>query len=321
MEKRIFIIVGAILFLLVAVLGFIFVFYLANNIPAEEPLIESNKDFFFSVIMIPDTQKYSAKYPEIFLAQTRWIAENKKKLNIVFVAHVGDLVDSPLDRNQWIRAQKAMRVLSDNNIPFGVSLGNHDYNSVSKRTTLFGEYFSESDFGPVLEQSYLSFGNGFAKMNVRDNLSKFDKNIVFVFASICPKKETLADLNLLIREINSEKIFITHGYLGADGNRYVHVCKSTQYIWDSFIKKSENMNIVLSGHVHDEAIKISKNSFKQEVIQILSDYQDQDGQKSGYLKILTFYPGKNVLEMKTYSPFTNNFFDSNIDRNFSFEIN
>jgi len=34
--------------------------------------------------MLPDTQHYSRKYPELFLAQTQWIRENRRKENNQF---------------------------------------------------------------------------------------------------------------------------------------------------------------------------------------------------------------------------------------------
>ena len=39
----------------------------------------------FSIVVLPDTQNYSTSYPNIFSAQTQWIANNKDALNIVFL--------------------------------------------------------------------------------------------------------------------------------------------------------------------------------------------------------------------------------------------
>jgi len=38
----------------------------------------------FTLVMLPDTQHYSRKYPELFLAQTQWIRENRRKENNQF---------------------------------------------------------------------------------------------------------------------------------------------------------------------------------------------------------------------------------------------
>ena len=63
----------------------------------------------FTIVMLPDTQHYSRRYHELFMAQTEWIKENRDKENIVFVTHVGDLVDGHKQgTNQWVVANQAM---------------------------------------------------------------------------------------------------------------------------------------------------------------------------------------------------------------------
>ena len=103
----------------------------------------------FTVVLLPDTQHYSRKYPELFMAQTEWIKANLDKESIVFVTHVGDVVnDHKKDTNQWLVAQKAMSVL-DGAVPWGVAIGNHDFDSSACRpdkATTFLQYFSPERF-------------------------------------------------------------------------------------------------------------------------------------------------------------------------------
>ena len=79
--------------------------------------------------MLPDTQIYSEKRPDLFFAQTNWIRQNRDKENIVFVTHVGDLVQSHgYKPSEWKVADEAMAVL-DGVVPYGIAIGNHDYDS------------------------------------------------------------------------------------------------------------------------------------------------------------------------------------------------
>ena len=80
----------------------------------------------FTIIVLPDTQYYSEKYPSIFKVQTQWIVNNKNTLNIAYVAHTGDIVQHPNDESEWINADKAMSELDIAMIPYGVVPGNHD---------------------------------------------------------------------------------------------------------------------------------------------------------------------------------------------------
>ena len=90
---------------------------------------ETEKSLAFRIIILPDTQKYVLKghYPEIFTNQTQWIADNKDILNIKFVIHVGDIVDTWDSEIEWNYADASMSILDENNIPYSVIPGNHDH--------------------------------------------------------------------------------------------------------------------------------------------------------------------------------------------------
>ena len=80
----------------------------------------------FTLVVLPDTQEYAKSYPAVFEAQTRWIVENRQRENIVFVSHLGDVVDNAPNLDQWTNAKSAMARLDRAGLPYGVALGNHD---------------------------------------------------------------------------------------------------------------------------------------------------------------------------------------------------
>ena len=86
----------------------------------------------FSLVVLPDTQFYSEKYPDIFIAQTRWIRDQKDTLNIVAVLHEGDIVQNPGNEQEWKVADEAFSRLKGV-VPWGVAIGNHDYDLVEPR--------------------------------------------------------------------------------------------------------------------------------------------------------------------------------------------
>src|SRR3954449_200315 len=71
----------------------------------------------FSIVVLPDTQYYSASYPQIFNAQTQWISANRDALNIQLVIGVGDIVDGPMQTSQWQNADTAVKYL-DGVVPY-----------------------------------------------------------------------------------------------------------------------------------------------------------------------------------------------------------
>ena len=48
----------------------------------------------FSIVVLPDPQHYARTYTKEGMAQTEWISEQAKTLQIKFVVTVGDNVDS-----------------------------------------------------------------------------------------------------------------------------------------------------------------------------------------------------------------------------------
>ena len=80
----------------------------------------------FTVVALPDTQVYADSYPEVFDAQTQWIADNAEALNITFVTHLGDVVDNGPSERQWEAARASLDILDAAGVAYGIGMGNHD---------------------------------------------------------------------------------------------------------------------------------------------------------------------------------------------------
>jgi hypothetical protein len=137
----------AVLALLVLFMGMASWFAPGTAYDGDERGVE--KSTRFTIAVIPDTQNYvddTKKQPastKSFLSQTAYLATHKNALNLVFVTHLGDVVQhgdgtngTPGDKSyggqaEWDRALCAMKLLADADIPFGMSPGNHDYDNSS----------------------------------------------------------------------------------------------------------------------------------------------------------------------------------------------
>lgn len=87
----------------------------------ENPTAEPS----FSVVLLPDTQYYSEKYSDTYVAQALWIRQQAKQDNIKFVVHLGDIVQTSTQQPQWENADRALRLL-DGVVPYSMARGNHD---------------------------------------------------------------------------------------------------------------------------------------------------------------------------------------------------
>lgn len=124
------------------------------SISSSKPL-PSLPEGAFTIVVIPDTQSYLGKgckgtpnsidpvtNPNLE-AQVAWITQHRETENIVFVTHVGDIVDKN-NADQWAVAKQHLDKLLGN-VPFSLTVGNHDMTSKGD-ARLFQQHFPASSF-------------------------------------------------------------------------------------------------------------------------------------------------------------------------------
>ena len=252
----------------------------------------------FTIIVLPDTQTYSEYYPEIFQSQTQWIAENKDTLNIVYVAHEGDIVEHSENESEWIRADSAMSLLDAAMIPYGVVPGNHD-----EPTTFYNEYFGVDRFCntyPTDCRSY--YGDGYPAGSNDSNYTRFSAGgmdfIVINLDYVNPAAGVLDWADQLLKDnIDRRAIVVSHYILNSNAT----FGSWGQQIYDT-LKDNPNLFLMLCGHIHAEARRTDGTLHT-----LLADFQDYPNGGNGFLRILHFSPEKNEIQVDTYSPWLNQY--------------
>lgn len=244
------------------------------------------------------------------MAQTQWIKENRDKEKIVFVTHVGDIVnDHGKDTNQWEVANKAMSIL-DGVVPWAVAIGNHDFDSVARHPnagTTFVKYF-----GPQRFASHPWFGG--ASTNGMNSYQLFSAGgIDFVILHLqldVPDFAIEWASDVLRSHPQRAAIVTTHSYLnGVSGTNGYNspVSKygnSGEEVWNKFIRCHPQIFLVLCGH-HQLTVayhQISTNDVGSRVVEILADYQKGHHGGDAWLRLLRFVPAEGVIQVQTYSP-------------------
>ena len=85
----------------------------------------SNKVHHARMVLVPDTQTYAEKYPEILDAQVDWI--EKESSNISLVIQQGDLTQNNSE-TEWKTVKNAFYRLNGK-VPYVLAVGNHDMGS------------------------------------------------------------------------------------------------------------------------------------------------------------------------------------------------
>jgi 3',5'-cyclic AMP phosphodiesterase CpdA len=264
----------------------------------------------FTIVALPDTQFYSRDFPQIFQAQVDWIIANRTNLNIVYVVQLGDIVnDGDKLPSQWLAATSALYRLESpaltglpDGIPYGVVPGNHDH--------LGGTKNYHANFGPEHFAGYKYYGGHFGA----DNQNHFDRFsaggldfiVVYVdFNGADPgiNYSALDEWSYGVLKTNARRraIVVSHDLLAVNGDWDVH----GRAIYNN-LRGCTNLFLMLSGHNHGEARRA--DAFAGHTIQTcLSDYQSLTNGGNGFLRLYQFSPAHNVIRVKTYSPWINQY--------------
>ena len=315
---------------------FFLLFLFPGSIQAGNVVIEkvasSGVGRSFVVVVLPDTQCYydilSNRALHIFKDQTSWIQDNLIDKNIKFVVHLGDVVQNRAE-HEWLGAVEAMNYL-DGLVPYAITVGNHD--------TIFknpGYVRNSEDFHkyfPLKNYSDLpSFGGVFEKGFIENSFHYFSGGglkYLVIGLEYLPRDEVLEWANSVVKKHSNYRVIVfTHAYLHHD-NDYVgedvdpHILEKVKIeppnglinlgedIWNKFIRKHENIFLVLNGHITFKTKGkdgvghlISEGDHGNKVFQIGSNYQQLENGGNGFLRIMEFYPDENKIAVETFSPF------------------
>ncbi len=245
----------------------------------------------FSVVLLPDTQLYSEKFPENYLAQTEWIRDRACKDRTRLVIHLGDIVQNPTVEKEWIVADRAHRLL-DGVVPYSVLPGNHD--GAPGDTTLYNKYFPPRRF-----DRYPWYGGHMGRTN--DNNYSLFCAARMKFMVIClqyhPTDEVLDWAAGIVEQHADRRVIVaTHDYMGPKKRRPIG-----DKIFNQLVRKHESIFMVVCGHVGAAAQLISVNDAGGQVHEVLCDYQNLPHGGDGWLQILRFSPDENRIRIEAHS--------------------
>jgi len=287
----------------------------------------------FTIVVIPDTQGYfgektkltpDSKDPvtnPVLANHIKWIRESLKDQNIVFVSHVGDVVDKN-NEAQWQVAQSHLDGLFGL-VPFGLAVGNHDVNEPSSDASLFQRFYPADKF-----RRFEWYGGSFEarrpdQHDFANNVNSFQLfsagGMEFVFLHLeCNAPDEVLEWagEVLTRYHDRRALISTHmdlgirkkpttreGYISDPKGRMewvkVHGARGNTAVqmWQKLYRKHANLGFVFSGdQSRVTAMRISEpGDHGNTVHALLSDYMS-----AGPLRLYRFIPRQNKVQVITY---------------------
>jgi calcineurin-like phosphoesterase family protein len=273
----------------------------------------------FTVIVLPDTQKYVWKYHGVLYSQIQWILDNRVEKDIRFVSQLGDLVENHDQiKSEWEEVSSNFRLL-EGIIPYSVIPGNHDSDHAlrDEGLTMYDHYFPASRFikYPWYKGNRKENQDNYEIITVQTTTGPLE--MLFLNLETEPSNNTIKWANEIVQaHPKAYTIVTTHKYLADDGSgrdtkrEYSREGHTGEMIWQDLIKSNCSIKMVWNGHYHivdGEDRLVSKNSCGQNVYQIVQDYQEREVGGNGRLRIYTFDPVNKIIDVQTYSPYTNTF--------------
>lgn len=261
----------------------------------------------FTIVALPDTQFYSQSYPDTFNAQTQWIVDHSTSNNIVFVTHLGDIVNSANITNQWNKADTAMDILDSAGVPYGLCVGNHDQYPMGDPagTANFDSYFSYQrysgetwyggHYGSDNDNSYQLFSVG-----------SLDFIIIHLEYDVNANSSVLDWADGLLQSYSQRRAIISSHAL-FDRDLADTFSDQGQATYDA-LKDNPNLFLMVCGHSdHAEEGRRTDVYNGNTIYTLLSDYQDRTNGGDGWLRLMEFSPDGNQINVKTYSPTLNQY--------------
>ncbi len=302
------------------------------GVPAE--ILAPAPEGTFTIAVIPDTQRYlgpgtgrgdergEPRNPA-FESRTSWLAANRAAQRVVFISHMGDIVDKN-EHRQWRIARENMDRFHGQ-APYGISVGNHDMVGNTGDSSLFQEYFGAERYKdqPWYGGTYAGRPGHAPKVsgNNANSYQLFSAGgLDFIIAHVeCNAPDDVLGWVDEVLEAHRDRMAIisTHMYLGGIERKgadqpqgrmrwkKVHGARGNtpQQMWEKSFSKHANLFLVLCG---DQSASIthrqtSRGAHGNQVHEILTDYP-RHADDSDWLRLLRFHPGKGHIEVLTYSP-------------------
>jgi hypothetical protein len=269
----------------------------------------------FTLVNIPDTQYYTREQNGGTIAmlnsQTQWVVDQKAARNIACVVQLGDCTehgDNGGNDIEWQRADAAFDLLEnpvttglEDGIPFGICVGNHDQTPMGDAagtTTFYNQFFGEARFQG---RAYYGGHHGSNNDNWYELFSAggMDFIVVEMEYDTSPDADVLAWADQLLTTYSDRRAIVASHNLLSTGNPGTFSTQGSAVY--NALRGHANLFLMLCGHNPGEGRRQDTDA-GHTVHTLMADYQSRTNGGSGWLRYLEFSPANDVIRVRTYSP-------------------
>ncbi|WP_406493265.1 metallophosphoesterase [Streptomyces sp. NBC_00846] len=282
----------------------------ADDVDAGDPNKFADPDSYdFSIVHYTDTQYLSegaveqetagerAVWEKAYGDVSRWVADNKDKRKIAYVAHTGDIIENnirkPADEatrrqvtGELEMSSKQQKILDDAGVPNGVIAGNHDNQSGTENgpDAIYNQYYGPERYQALSEGwKHAKYGGPWRPGDNQNHYDLFsagglDFVVVGLSYGVTREEAEWAD-SIFKRYPDRNGILLSHDYLAPssnpDGRGAKFSAPDGSMLYKTVVQDNPNVFLILAGHEHGVGtnVKPRVGEVAHGVVELLADYQ------------------------------------------------
>ncbi|MEV0286829.1 LamG-like jellyroll fold domain-containing protein [Kribbella sp. NPDC050820] len=259
----------------------------------------------FTVAVVPDTQylfDLDRGDSAPLTASFEYLVEQRRAENIVFTAHLGDVVENA-QASEFAQADPVFKVLDRARMPYSVLAGNHDIDASKDDTRGDSAYLKT--FGPQRFRRMATYGgstqNGYNSYHV---FRAAGRQWLLLAMDWRPSDASFAwARGVIAAHPRMPVILTTHELVNADhGNPVAYFTDHGNRVWDQLIEDNDQIFLTLNGHFWPPGRTTRKNAAGNDVHLHLTNYQDRYYGGSAMIRLYHFDLARNTIDVETVAP-------------------
>ena len=292
-----------------------------------------------TLAVFPDTQNFSEAEPVIYQAMCQWLVDNRETLNLKFLSHVGDIVNRDT-LGQWSIARAAHDRLSAVNIPQGLAIGNHDFQSFDAPPLLGRNYLDH--FGPEALYDFADAAKGtwsdqtwwggssptglssyqivdfgplpMLFLNVEFELRETEVDWAEDVVAAHPDRLVVVTTHFYPYDLKLMRGRVTEAVNELLGPLWGDFMPGTPDLYERIVTRFPNVIMVLSGHQDSERRTVTTNGAGLPVFEMIQDFQRSEPRGgNGWMRLYEFDPMAAEIRARTFSPVVDGGRDRTLD--------
>ncbi|MFJ8186547.1 LamG-like jellyroll fold domain-containing protein [Streptomyces sp. NPDC096105] len=256
----------------------------------------------FALAVLPDTQYLfdaDSADPEPLRATFRYLVNQRAEANVAFMTHLGDITEHGT-RDEIDLAADTFELI-DGRIPYSVLAGNHDIASGDDQR---GDSPYLDAFGPQRFASAPTFGGSSPDGYNSYHLLHAAGRTWLILA--LDWRTSATGLRWAQGVLDAHPalpvVLTTHDLVWADEDGVAQLSDNGRRLWDSFVRRNDQIFLALGGHYWPPGRTVLKNDADNDVHLHITNYQDRYYGGAGMIRLYHFDLVRNVVDVETFSP-------------------